>query len=306
MKARIAVVGLLMGAAEVVPGVSGGTIAFVSGFYDRLIHAIQRFTPLNLWNRRQMGIAGLWRELDINFLLLLFGSMFASVLLLARGVGYLLENQPVMIWSFFFGLVLASVYAVGRKLDHNARAVIATGVGVSLGYALTHLPPLEAEVSPLTIFTGGCIAVCAWILPGLSGSFILLILGVYQTVILAIRDFDFMTLGYLGLGCAVGIIVFSRILSVLLDRFHNVTVAVLVGIMIGSLPGIWPWKRTTSYILNDDGSQVPVAQEPVLPDVYAHLNNMDPYLLTAAIACAIGMAIIIVLDRLALIGEEGK
>ena len=304
MNLRIVIVGLMMGAAEVVPGVSGGTIAFVSGFYDRLINAIQRFTPVNLWNRKHLGVRGLWRALDVNFLLVLFGSMLVSILVLARGVSYLLENQEVLIWSFFLGLVLASVYTVGKKLAPAIETGAALVTGLLLGYALTHIAPLEAQVSPFVLFAGGCVAVCAWILPGLSGSFILLILGLYQTVIMAIRDFELMTLVYVGAGCAVGIIAFSRLLSILLDRFRNATVAVLVGVMMGSLPKLWPWKRTTSYIIRDDGSQVPVVQESVSPLAYAELNNLDPHIAVAIIACLVGMAIILMLDRAAMLSED--
>lgn len=301
MKLRIILVGLMMGAAEVVPGVSGGTIAFVSGFYQRLVRAIQRFTPLELWTCRRLGIAGFWRELDINFLLLLFGGMICAVLLLANLVGYLLEYHPVLIWAFFFGLVLASVFVIGGRLGLNFGASFAIGAGVVMGYGLTQLVPVEAEVSSFALFAGGCLAVCAWILPGLSGSFILLILGLYHTVILAIRDFNFHVLATVGLGCAVGLIAFSKILTFLLDRFYNVTIAFLVGIMLGSLPKLWPWQRTTSYVIRDDGSHLPVVQEPVMPFVYAELNGTDPLLWSALFACLAGLAVVFLLDRFAML-----
>ena len=296
----------MMGAAEVVPGVSGGTIAFVSGFYDRLIFAIQRFTPTNLWSMRILGIRGMWQELEINFLLMLFGSMLVSIVLLAGGVSFLLEHHPVVIWSFFVGLILASVYSVGRRLNISLETALGLVVGVTVGYAMTRLAPVEADATPLALFTGGCIAICAWILPGLSGSFVLLILGLYQTVILAIRDFELLVLAYVGVGCAVGIIAFSRILSVLLARFHNATVAVLVGIMIGALPKIWPWKRTTSYLIGDDGKQIPVVQEPVTPLAYEQLNNLDPYLVEAVLAGLAGAVIILLLDRFAMLSNESR
>jgi len=297
LKLRIILVGLMMGAAEVVPGVSGGTIAFISGFYERLVGAIQRFTPLQLWSYRRLGLKGLWLELDINFLLMLFGAMLCSMLLLANTVSYLLEYHPVLIWAFFFGLVLASVFALGRHLAVGIATSVGISAGIAMGYGLTQLVPMEAEVSAFALFTGGCIAVCAWILPGLSGSFILLILGLYQTVILAIRDFNWMVLAYVGVGCAVGLIAFSRILSLLLDRFHKLTVAVLVGIMMGSLPKLWPWKRTTSYVIRDDGSHMPIIQEPMFPGAYAELNGIDPCLLGALLTCLSGLAVVFLLDR---------
>jgi putative membrane protein len=302
---RIILVGLMMGAAEVVPGVSGGTIAFVSGFYDRLVHAIQRFSPVRLYELRKLSVPQLWTLLDINFLLLLFGSMFVAILSLARGVGYLLENHPILIWSFFFGLVLASVYSVGRKLQPISIEVILAAVcGVMFGIIVTRIAPIEPDISPLMLFVGGSVAVCAWILPGLSGSFILLILGLYQAVIGAVRDFDIETIAYVAMGCAVGIVSFARLLSMLLDRFHNVTVAILVGFMLGSLGKIWPWQCTVSYQIKEDGSQVPVVQEPVMPEAYYQLTGIDPNLAGALLAGLLGMAVILLLDRFAFLAES--
>ena len=298
------VVGVLMGAAEVVPGVSGGTIAFVSGLYERLINAISRATPMALLDIPRLGIQAWWRHHDINFLLLLFGAMGVSVLVLARGVHYLLEYHPIWIWSFFFGLVLASVFAVGRRLAlEEVPVAIAIGVGIAIGYLVTQLVPVEAEITALALFTGGCIAVCAWVLPGLSGSFILLTLGLYQTVIGAIKDLDLMTLSWVGLGCIVGILAFSRVLSMLLAKFHDITVGVLVGFMVGSLLKIWPWKHTTSYQIKADGGQIPVVQEPVLPNVYQQLTGADPETMIAVIACLLGGVVILALDRFALLAE---
>ncbi len=302
---RTIIVGVLMGAAEVVPGVSGGTIAFVSGLYERLISGISRMTPMALLDLPRLGIRDWWREHDINFLLVLFGSMGVSILLFARGVHYLLEYHPVWIWSFFFGLVLASVFAVGRRLALTDISVaLAIGCGIAIGFLVTSLVPVDAEVTPLALFTGGCIAVCAWILPGLSGSFVLLTLGLYQPVISAIKDFDLMTLSWVGLGCIIGILAFSRVLSMLLAKFHDMTVGVLVGFMVGSLAKIWPWKHTTSYQIKADGSQIPVVQEPVLPGPYEQLTGADPEILMALFACLLGVVIIAALDRFALLTES--
>jgi putative membrane protein len=301
---RIVIVGLLMGAAEVVPGVSGGTIAFVSGFYDRLVHDIQRLTPLRLLDLPRVGIRKFWRDLDLSFLVLLFSAMLASVLMLARGVSYLLINEPILIWSFFFGLVLASIVVVVRRIwPVTPGLMTAMAVGTAIGFVVTRIAPLESEVSALALFAGGCIAVCAWILPGLSGSFVLLVLGLYQTVITALKDFEVMTLAWVLAGCAVGLVSFSRILSALLDRFHNLTVAVLAGFMVGSLARIWPWKHTTSYQLKPDGSQVPVVQEPVLPIHYEAITGLDPQYLVGVAACITGIVVIIAMDRFSLLAE---
>lgn len=304
---KVIVVGLIMGAAEVVPGVSGGTIAFVSGIYERLVVAIHRLTPLRIFKLRGQGIRGLWHSLDMNFLLLLFGAMAVSILMLARGISYLLENHTVVLWSFFFGLVLMSVYVVGRKLrPFNLEVLMAVVTGAVIGIVVSRVVPLEAEVSPLALFAGGCIAVCAWILPGLSGSFVLLILGLYQTVIHALRDFDFATIFYLAAGCVVGLISFAQLLSMLLRRFHNPTLAVLTGFMLGSLLKIWPWKHTTSYQIKADGGQIPVVQEAVLPASYQYLTGDDPVIVAAGLAFLAGGGLVFLLDRLALLNPDGQ
>jgi putative membrane protein len=302
---RIVLVGVLMGAAEVVPGVSGGTIAFVSGFYERLVNGIARLTPFSLLELPKIGFATWWKKYDLGFLFVLFGAMLVSILILARGVSYLLAEHPVGIWSFFFGLVLSSIFVVGRRLlPLSVESGLAFVVGVAVGMVVVRIIPFEAEISGFTLFAGGCIAVCAWILPGLSGSFLLLVLGLYQTVIAAIKNFELLTLGYLGLGCVVGLMCFSRILTVLLARFYDVTVALLVGFMLGSLTKIWPWKHTTSYQIKHDGGQIPVVQEPVLPGAYEQLTGGDPEIVLALAALATGFFVIFLMDRFAFLKES--
>ncbi len=302
---RIIVVGILMGAAEVVPGVSGGTIAFVSGLYTRLIEGIRRLTPLALLDIPKMGIAGWWRAYDLNFLFALFGSMIVSILLLARGVTWLLSDHPIFIWSFFFGLVLASIAVVARRVmpltwDKMAALVL----GIVIGMVVSRIVPVEAEISGLSLFLGGCLAICAWILPGLSGSFILLILGLYQTVIEAVSELELITLSWVAAGCIVGLLSFSRLLSLLLRHFHDTTVALLCGFMVGSLIKIWPWKHTTSYQIKADGSQIPVVQEPVMPVAFEQLTGNDPQLLIAIVACLLGIGLILVMNAFALFSEK--
>lgn len=299
---RIAIVGLLMGAAEVVPGVSGGTIAFVSGFYERLINGIKRLTPMQALRLFQIGPNAWWEEIDGNFLLTLFLSMGVSVLLLARGVSYLLENEPILIWSLFLGLVIASIVMVGKQLKLKDLEVgFAIGAGIAVGLVMTQLVPLEAEVDALALFVGGCIAVCAWILPGLSGSFILLTLGLYSTVIDAIKLLEISTLMWVALGCIVGLLSFARVLSYLLANYHQQTMAVLTGFMIGSLPRIWPWKHTTSYQLKPDGGQIPVVQEPVLPTTYYGLTGQSADIAIAVVAILVGVGLVLLLERFAFV-----
>ena len=302
---RIVLVGLLMGASEVVPGVSGGTIAFVSGFYERLVNGIARLTPFSVLELPKIGFAAWWKKYDLGFLFVLFGAMLVSILIMARGVSYLLAEHPVGVWSFFFGLVLSSIFVVGRLLlPLSVESGLALGVGVAVGLLVVRVIPFEAEISGFVLFAGGCIAVCAWILPGMSGSFVLLVLGLYQTVIAAIKNFELLTLSYVGLGCVVGLMVFSRTLTVLLARFHNVTLALLVGFMLGSLSKIWPWKYTTSYQIKSDGRQIPLVQEPVLPGAYEQLTGGDPEVMLALAALAAGFIVIFLMDRFVFLKES--
>ncbi|XOV89988.1 MAG: DUF368 domain-containing protein [Pseudomonadota bacterium] len=304
---RTAAVGLLMGAAEVVPGVSGGTIAFISGIYERLVNSLRQFTPYLLVMLKNHGIRAVWQRVDAGFLLVLFGGMAVSVLLFASAVGYLLDHEPVGIWSFFFGLVIASTFVVYRQIERRGfDLMFACGAGAAVGLVITTLVPIELAPTPLFIFFAGAVAVCAWILPGLSGSFILLILGLYGFVLDAVRQFDLMTLGALGAGCAVGLVSFAQILSRLFRYFRNETLAVLTGFMLGSLVKLWPWKHTLSYQLKADGSQIPLVQEPVMPSTYAAMTGSDPQVMVAILAAVGGCGLVLLIHYLASVSGENR
>ncbi len=297
---RVAVVGMVMGAAEVVPGVSGGTIAFISGIYERLINAIKQFTPYLILRLKDEGLISTWHSVDATFLLVLFSGMGVSILIFASAVSYLLHNEPIAIWSFFFGLVLVSTLVVSRELESFAvEAGIGIGIGVVIGVVITQLVPIALEPTPLMLFVGGSIAVCAWILPGLSGSFILLLLGLYSFVIDAIKSFDLLNLVFLGLGMVIGLVSFSKLLSRLFARFRNETLSLLLGFMLGSLAKLWPWKNTTSYQIKADGSQIPLIQEPVLPNIYSNLTGQDAEIMTAVGCALVGGALVLMLQKAA-------
>ncbi len=304
---RTGAIGIAMGAAEVVPGVSGGTIAFVSGIYERLVNGIRNFTPALFSRLRHDGFRSTWRSVDATFLVVLFGGMGVSVLALASGVSYLLQFQPVAIWSFFFGLVVASSIVVIREISAwGFDIVLALLVGLVTGITITGLVPIEVEPSPLMLFAGGAVAVCAWILPGLSGSFILLILGLYTFVIDAIKSFDIASLSFVAAGCVLGLISFSQLLSRMFSRHRNETLAVLTGFMLGSLGKLWPWKNTVSYQIKADGSQIPLVQEPVLPDAYTHLTGQEADILLALVFAITGVLVVWILDRLSGAGEGSR
>ena len=292
---RVAIIGLMMGAAEVVPGVSGGTIAFISGIYEKLVNSIRQFNPYLLVQLKKDGIRAVWQDVDASFLLMLFGSMAVSVLLFASGVSYLLHNEPVVIWSFFFGLVIASSVVVSREITGFGPGIgMAAATGIGVGIVITQLVPIELEPTPLMLFIGGSVAVCAWILPGLSGSFILLILGLYGFVIDAIKSLDIVSMAFVGAGCIVGLVAFSQVLARLFSHHKNETLAVLTGFMLGSLGKLWPWKNTLSYQIQSDGSQIPLVQEPVMPGVYSDLTG-EPADIGIAVVCVVAGAVLVFL-----------
>ncbi len=293
-------IGLVMGAAEVVPGVSGGTIAFISGIYEKLVNSIARITPYLFKDLMDEGFKAVWVKVNASFLLVLFGGMGVSILSFARGVSYLLHNEPIIIWSFFFGLVIASSIIMLREITSFGVDVgLAIGAGLGVGIVITQLVPIELSPTPLSLFIGGSVAICAWILPGLSGSFILLILGLYAFVIDAIKSFDFASLAIFAAGAFLGLISFARILSRLFEHHKNVTLATLTGFMLGSLAKLWPWKNTLSYQLKSDGSQIPLVQEPILPATYSQVTGQDADILIAIVCAIVGVILVLLLDWIA-------
>ncbi len=237
---RLYFTGFAMGAADIVPGVSGGTMAFVLGIYADLINAIKSFdvTALRLALRLRLG--ELLTHIPLRFLLAVGLGILTAVFLLSSALSHLLETQPTFVFAFFGGLILASIVAVGVRIRWSAATVASLAAAAAAAFVIVGLPALQnASHDPLTLFVSGAIAICAMILPGISGSFILLILGQYQHVLSAVRDRDFLTLALVAAGAAVGIVVFSRVLSYLLRRHYQVTIAALTGFMIGSLRTIW-------------------------------------------------------------------
>ncbi|MCY4532930.1 MAG: DUF368 domain-containing protein [Gammaproteobacteria bacterium] len=297
---RIVAIGVLMGIVEIVPGVSGGTVAFISGIYERLINGLKRFTPRLLVELKHRGFKGVWSWLDATFLLMLFGSMGLSVFVFANAVSYLLVNEPIGVRAFFFGLVLASGWVIGRQIEKPDFEIgIAFSAGLAIGLFLVKLAPLELEPSLFTLFLGGMFAVCAWILPGISGSFILLILGLYSVVLEAITTFDILSIVCLACGCVLGLVSFARILSHLFARFRRLTLSVLTGFMLGSLLKLWPWSQTMSYQLNADGSAIPLVEERLLPLNFEMTTGQDADIVMAALAALSGCILVILLESLA-------
>lgn len=293
----ISLKGMAMGAADVVPGVSGGTIAFISGIYEELLSSISNINIGLFKTLKSDGLSKAWQQLNGNFLLALLVGIFISVVSLAKGIKYLLENEPVLLWSFFFGLVLASIIYIAKQLSHwNVITIITLLVGAGLAYYITTLDPLVSEnSSSLFLFLAGAIAICAMILPGISGAFILVLLGAYQPILTAVNDRDYKVIALVGLGAIVGLLTFSRILKWLFKKYKNYTLAALTGFIIGSLNKIWPWKKTLSFRMNSHGVEVPFKEESISPFSFAGDNQ----LLMAIVLAVIGFALIILLEKLA-------
>ena len=261
--------GLAMGAADVVPGVSGGTIAFITGIYDELLSSINAVNFDTLKILRKEGLKAAWKEVNGAFLLPLFLGIATSFVTLASLFKRLLEEYPNLLWAFFFGLIIASVFVVGKMVKNwDARTIVGVVIGTIVSFWLTTIEPSAGTEAYWFVFLAGVIAICAMILPGISGSFILLLLGVYASMLTAVSNMDLVFIAILGAGAVVGLLSFSRVLKWTLDNYHDLTVSVLIGFLIGSLNKIWPWKETISFRTNSHGEEVPFIQENIMPSAY--------------------------------------
>lgn len=273
--------GLLMGLAELVPGVSGGTIAFISGVYYRLISALSSF------GRGSVVMLGspkhFWRHHQLNFLTVLALGMAAGILLFAQVIGYMLVSAAPVLWAFFFGVIFVSVYQIGAALSYR-HLLIFGGLGLLLGLGFLSLPPQDFSGSMVALFFAGMVAVCAWILPGISGSFVLLLLGLYTDVITAVNTQDWFFLFVLGTGCASGLLLFTRVLGWLLNRFHEALLALLTGFMATALLKLWPWQAST---ISASDSSHGLFSLLLLPQQYASQGQQD-FLLLAVVAGILG------------------
>lgn len=239
--------GLAMGAADIVPGVSGGTIALIAGIYERLISALSSVGP-NLWHeyRREGGVKGLmavWRAMDATFLLCLVAGIATSLITFAGIIKYLLDYQPLLIWSFFFGLVVATVVILLTEIKRwtISRAALFM-IGLIAAVIISSMPAITGTPSLPYLFMSGALAICAMILPGISGSFILLLLGSYDTALAALHQFDWPIIATLLAGMISGLLLFTKLLKWLLSRYYQGTLALLIGFIAGSLVKVWPWK----------------------------------------------------------------
>ncbi|MDR2423578.1 MAG: DUF368 domain-containing protein [Prevotellaceae bacterium] len=296
----IALKGAGMGAADVVPGVSGGTIAFITGIYNELLLSIRNLpAAFKSLVSSKFNLKLFWNKLNGNFLLALILGIGLSFLSLAKLMSYLLTNFPVPTWSFFFGLILASVWLILNDIEKWTVGILVSLIaGTLAGYAITIVSPAQTPDALWFIFLVGTIAICAMILPGISGGFILLILGKYQFMLNAINELKIVIVLVFLCGAVSGLISFSYILSWLLNKFHFVTIAFLGGIMLGSLNKIWPWKQTVEFTTNSHGEQIPLLEHNVLPSTYSATSGEPSAVVLAIIMAIAGFAIIFIINQI--------
>ena len=292
--------GVAMGGADVVPGVSGGTIAFITGIYTELLDSIKSVDTEALKLLFSFKLKDFWLKVNGSFLLPLFLGILTSLLSLAKLIKYLLENEAISLWSFFFGLIIISSILVLREIKNwTPGVIISILIGAAIAFWITIATPAETPDAFWFIFLAGSIAICAMILPGISGAFLLLILGKYEFIIHAVTERDFLVIGVFALGCLVGLLSFARAVSWMLRNYHDLAVALLSGFMIGSLNKVWPWKVVKAFRLNSEGHQVPTITENVLPGEYLRINGEYPLVLQAILFMALGIFIVVVIEKIA-------
>ncbi|MDX1382173.1 MAG: DUF368 domain-containing protein [Thermoanaerobaculia bacterium] len=285
--------GFAMGAADVVPGVSGGTMAFVLGIYEDLIAATRRLTDAEAWRRlRAADLAGALAYVDARLLLSVLGGIGLAVFSLAPLLSWALENHPSLVWAFFFGLVVASIWVVSRRLPAwtPLTALLCAAGAVGAWFLVSMVPVTTPDASWFLVLSGS-LAICAMMLPGISGSFVLVLLGKYEVALEAVNDRDLVTLATLAIGAGLGLLLFARLLNWLLRHFHDPTIAALIGLMAGSLRKIWPWKETLTTRLDRHGELVPLIERNVAP-------TWDAAVLTALAFALVGLVGVLLLARI--------
>lgn len=286
--------GFCMGASDVVPGVSGGTMAFILGIYEELINAIKSFDLKSLQLLLTLKVRPFLDRISWKFLISVGIGILTAIFTLSKVLSWLLQNKPVLIWSFFLGLILASVLSVSRRVEVWRLSTWTCLSGGILGtYFLVGFVPVSTPNEPWFLFLSGAVAICAMILPGISGAFILVLLGKYQVVLEAVNQRDLTVLLLVFMGACVGIITFSRLLSWLFKKYHDLTVALLTGFMLGSLRKVWPWKETIKSVTDIKGKVIPIIQENIFPSLW----NIE--VTNAICLITIGFLIVFSLDYLA-------
>ena len=299
-----------MGAADVVPGVSGGTIAFISGIYQELIDSINNVNLSVLKTLKNEGLKAAWKQVNGSFLLALLSGIGISILTFSKVITYLLETQPILVWSFFFGLIIASITLIWKEITSwKLVDTLFLLIGITVSYYITIARPVSSPDSYWYLFLSGFIAIIAMILPGISGAFILLLMGSYETVIGTINSFReglttanseiltqaLLKLGVFALGCIIGLKSFSKVLHWMFAHHKNTTLTLLVGFMVGSLNKVWPWKQVLETRINSHGEVVPYIDKSILPQNF----EGDPKITMAIVLAILGFVLIFGMEKMA-------
>lgn len=295
---RLFFTGFFMGIADLIPGVSGGTVAFISGIYEELLYSIKKMSGKVLRLLLKLKFKEALSETPIKFLVPLFAGIFTAILSLAKVLSFLLHDYPVFVWAFFFGLVLASTWLVAKRvIKWDLSDILAFVFFAVVGYVLVGSVPVETPETLLMFFGSGMLAIVAMILPGISGSFILLIIGKYTQVLDAVKDMNITVLLAVMLGAVVGLAAFSRVLSWLFSKYHDISIAALSGFMLGSVRKIWPWKETILTRTNSHGEIVPLVENNILP------QSFDTSVVIVVVLMIVGVLVIMYIDQLKLVHE---
>jgi len=302
--------GLAMGAADVVPGVSGGTIAFISGIYQELIDSINNVNLSAIKTLKKEGIKAAWNQINGSFLLALLTGIGISVLTFSKVITHLLETQPILVWSFFFGLIIASITLIWKEITSwKLVDILFLLIGITVSYYITIARPVSSPDSYWYIFLSGFIAIIAMILPGISGAFILLLMGSYETVIGTINQFReglttanseiltqaLLKLGIFAIGAIIGLKSFSKILHWMFANHKNTTLTLLVGFMVGSLNKVWPWKQVLETRINSHGEVVPFLEKSISPQNF----EGEPQIAMAIVLAILGFFVIFGMEKMA-------
>lgn len=286
--------GFCMGAADVVPGVSGGTMAFILGIYEELIQSIKSFDLAFLRKLVSLKIKDALAPVSWQFVMAIGLGILMAIFTLARLLAWLLHNQPVLIWSFFFGLIVGSVITVSKHIDEWTPSTLAwMGLGSLCTYLLVGMVPAKTPDAAWFLFMSGSIAICAMILPGISGAFILVLLGKYHFVLEAVNNREVLTLVLVAAGAGAGLVTFVRLLSWLFNRYHDLTVALLTGFMLGSLRKVWPWKKTLQSMTDSHGNLIATSQVNILP------SRWDSELIVALCLVVVGFLVVFSMNFIA-------
>ena len=293
--------GLAMGAANVIPGVSGGTIALITGIFQKIIDSIKSFNITAL----RLFFTGKFKEFarytNLYFLISVFFGAVISIFSLAKVLAFLFDNYPIHVWAYFFGLILASVYYVGKTINKwSFSTMVFFIVGTVIAILISVLNPAKENDSIIYLFICGIIAACSMILPGLSGSFILILLGNYRLVMIdSVTNFDMLVLLPVVFGAGFGLLAFSYLLSWIYKKYRNQTIALLTGFILGSLSILWPWKEIISTYIDKHGIAKPLLQKNILPNHYFDITNNDSHIIAAVILLIVGFLTIVVIEKFA-------